>query len=104
MPRRAAELSKQPPARALRKDGDVDAALASAAKVVEAAYLLSVHLARAARAAELHRAFKDGKLEIWAPTQTPQPGRELVAKTLGDGRERHHHAHDAHAAAASAAG
>ena len=27
--------------------------------------------------------FKDGKLEIWAPTQNPQPGRELVTKTLG---------------------
>jgi isoquinoline 1-oxidoreductase beta subunit len=27
--------------------------------------------------------FRDGKLEIWAPTQNPQPGRELVARTLG---------------------
>ena len=27
--------------------------------------------------------FKDGKLEIWSPTQNPQPGRELVMKTLG---------------------
>ncbi len=29
------------------------------------------------------RHVKDGKCEIWAPTQNPQPGRELVAKTLG---------------------
>ena len=34
--------------------------------------LLSVPLARAARAAELHRHFKDGKLEIWAPTPDPR--------------------------------
>ena len=27
--------------------------------------------------------YKDGKLEIWAPTQNPQPGRKLVATTLG---------------------
>jgi isoquinoline 1-oxidoreductase beta subunit len=27
--------------------------------------------------------FKDGKMEIWAPTQNPEPGRQLVAQTLG---------------------
>jgi isoquinoline 1-oxidoreductase beta subunit len=27
--------------------------------------------------------FKDGKIEMWAPSQTPQSGRALVARTLG---------------------
>jgi len=31
--------------------------------------------------------FRDGKLEIWAPTQAPQNGRALVAKTLGIGED-----------------
>jgi isoquinoline 1-oxidoreductase beta subunit len=28
--------------------------------------------------------FKDGKVEIWAPTQNPEPGRKIVAKMLGN--------------------
>jgi isoquinoline 1-oxidoreductase beta subunit len=80
---KAAELSKQPPARSLRKDGDVDAALASAAKTVEASYFYPFISHANLEPQNTTASFKDGKLEIWSPTQNPQPGRELVMKTLG---------------------
>ncbi len=81
--RRAAELAGQPGAKTLRNDGNVATTLQGAAKVVEAAYsypfLAHVNLEPQNCTAHFH----DGKLEIWAPTQNPQPGRELVASTLG---------------------
>jgi isoquinoline 1-oxidoreductase beta subunit len=79
----AASLKGKPGGKAIRKDGDAEAALAKAAKVVEADYsypfLSHSNLEPQNCTAEV----KDGKVEIWAPTQNPQPGREIVAKLLG---------------------
>jgi len=79
---KAAELSKLAPQKSLRKDGDVDAALKSAAKTVDAAYFYPfiAHAPLEPQNTTAH--FKDGKLEIWSPTQQPQGGLRLVAQTL----------------------
>ena len=79
----AEALSKQPASHVIRKDGDVQAALAGSAHVVEAAYsypfLAHVPMEPMNCTAEV----TPEKVEIWAPTQNPDAGRQLVAKTLG---------------------
>lgn len=80
---RAAEIAKRPAEKIVRHDGDFEAALASAAATAEGAYYYPFisHATLEPQNCTAH--FQDGKLEIWAPTQMPQPGRALVSKTMG---------------------
>lgn len=79
---KAAELSAAPPHRNLHNDGDVETALKGAAKTVSAAYSYPfiAHAALEPQNCTAH--VKDGKVEIWAPTQNPESGRGLVARAL----------------------
>jgi isoquinoline 1-oxidoreductase beta subunit len=79
---KAAELAKAPPHRTVRADGDVDAALKGAAKVVSAAYHYPFIAHAPLEPQNCTASVKDGKVEIWAPTQNPEPGRRLVAAAL----------------------
>jgi isoquinoline 1-oxidoreductase beta subunit len=67
----------------IRNDGDFDAAYAGAAKKVEAAYAYPFLHHATLEPMNCTAEFKDGKLEIWAPTQNPEAGRQMCARTLG---------------------
>lgn len=83
----AAELAKTPGTN-LRNDGDVAAAFASAAKVIEGDYFYPF-LNHATLEPQGCTAWaKDGGVEIWTTSQTPGSGQDLVSKTLNIPKEK----------------
>ena len=80
--KKAAELAPTLPATATRTDGDVEAALKGATRVVEAAYAYPFLNHMQIEPMNATAQFKDGKMEIWAGTQTPGGARNTVAQAL----------------------
>ena len=65
--------------------GDVEAAFASAAKVVEAAYFYPFLSHATLEPQNCTALFQDGKLELWAPTQNPGSGADAIERNLVPG-------------------
>jgi isoquinoline 1-oxidoreductase beta subunit len=85
--RKYLEETVRKPGKVERNEGDVDQIFANAKKVHEAAYYVP-QLAHAPMEPPVAVAdFKDGKVEIWAPTQNPQAVQDTVAKALGIKKE-----------------
>jgi isoquinoline 1-oxidoreductase beta subunit len=76
------------PGKLERNEGDVDKALASAAKVITAEYY-SPHLAHATMEPPAATAQRTGdKWEIWTSVQSPGGARDNIAKILGVGQDK----------------
>ena len=81
--RQELEEASRKPGLVVRKEGDADAALKSADKVIVGEYYIP-HLAHVSMEPPVAVAdVKDDKADIWAPVQSPGGTRDDVAKTLG---------------------
>ncbi|HVU36239.1 MAG TPA: molybdopterin cofactor-binding domain-containing protein [Opitutaceae bacterium] len=74
--------AKEPGEHVVRRDGDVAAAFGSAAKTVEAEYLYPFisHTNLEPQNCTAH--FHDGIMEVWAPTQNPGSGADIISRQL----------------------
>jgi isoquinoline 1-oxidoreductase beta subunit len=81
--KQAVAISTREPGAKVVADGDVTQALGASAQRLEAAYSYPFisHATLEPQNCTAH--FHDGKVDIWAPTQNPDAGRKIVAKTLG---------------------
>lgn len=85
---KAQAAANQPGVDVLRNDGDVKAALKSAAKTVEAAYRYPFISHASIEPQNATAWYKDGGIEIWAPTQNPEAGQKIVTEALGIAKEK----------------
>jgi isoquinoline 1-oxidoreductase beta subunit len=76
-------LFSQPAQGSVRVDGDPEGALRQAAKVIRAAYTYPFISHVPMEPQNCVASYQDDKVEIWAPTQNPGPGRAAVARALG---------------------
>ncbi|HEX9049394.1 MAG TPA: molybdopterin cofactor-binding domain-containing protein [Anaeromyxobacter sp.] len=81
-------LAEAPVEKPARSEGDLDAALASAAKRLEAVYELPLLAHATMEPMNCTALVRGGAAELWAPTQAPTWAQSEVAKALGVDPER----------------
>ena len=84
----AGKLAKTPGEQLLRDDGDVANALNTAVRTIEARYEYPFvsHANFEPQNCTAH--FKDGVMELWAPTQRPAGGQDLISSVLNLPKDR----------------
>jgi isoquinoline 1-oxidoreductase beta subunit len=85
---KAKELSTQTGKETLRNDGNVKTALETAKKTVEAAYSYPFISHASIEPQNCTAWYKDGAIELWAPTQNPEAGQKIITETLGIPKEK----------------
>jgi isoquinoline 1-oxidoreductase subunit beta len=71
------------PGKVARENGNVDAIFSKGGKIVEAEYYAPLLAHASMEPPAALAVFRDGKVEVWAPTQNPQGAKEAVASAMG---------------------
>lgn len=85
--RKGLEATAQKPCKVVREIGNVDEAFAKGGKMVEAEYYAPMLAHAAMEPPAALAVYKDGKVEAWAPTQSPQGAQEAIAAAVGVHKE-----------------
>jgi isoquinoline 1-oxidoreductase beta subunit len=85
---RARELAKQQGTETIGSGGDVEETFNNAAQTLEGFYSYPFLSHATLEPQNTTAWYRNGSIEIWAPTQTPQRGISSVAKVLGIGEDQ----------------
>jgi isoquinoline 1-oxidoreductase beta subunit len=85
--RKELEATSLKPCRVVRENGNVDAQFAKGGKIIEAQYYAPMLAHAAMEPPAALAVYRDGKVEAWAPTQSPQSAEEAIAGAVGIKKE-----------------
>ncbi len=85
--RKDLEATARKPCKVVRENGNVDEAFAKGGKIVEAEYYAPMLAHAAMEPPAALAVYRDGKVEVWAPTQNPQGAQEAIAAAAGVKKE-----------------
>ena len=71
------------PGKVARDNGNVDAIFAKNGKIVEAEYYVPLLAHASMEPPAALAVFRNGKVEVWAPTQNPQGAKDAIASAVG---------------------
>src|SRR6202047_2446006 len=85
--RKELEETSRKPGKVVREVGNVDTAFAQGGKVIEAEYYAPLLAHASMEPPAALAVYRDGKVEAWAPTQSPVGARDAIAEAVGAKKE-----------------
>jgi len=85
--RKELQETARKPGKVFRENGNVDAEFAKGGRIIEAEYYAPMLAHASMEPPAALAVYRDGKAEVWAPTQGPQAARDAVAQALGPKKE-----------------